>query len=178
MVDLDKLDDDKNRDSDKKSGSTDSGGNSSNSGGGSGGSAVSDDTFSIDKDDMSEPLDSPPDISERWADEHGQVNYDAGSSGNLQQYMKKQKNETQELHDNMKEMLPQHFGNIDEFSIYFHAFFINFGVNRAGIMDILQGRFGKSEAEAVKLTDKICKSAGEDEMINHLLREFSKAGVE
>jgi len=178
MVDLDELENSKSgsssSDENKQSGPTKSESTSNSSSGAS----VDADTFNIGEENLSEPGDEVPGLSKEWADEHGELDYDKGADKDLKTYMKLQKQEVQELHESIEEILPEHLENIDEFTLFFHSLFINFGVNRAGIMDILQNRYGKSEREAVKLTNKICKSAGEDELINHLLNELAKAGVE
>lgn len=114
------------------------------------------------------------DTSKRWADEHGNLAYDEGSGGGIKSYMKKQISECEELYDNIEEMASDHTEGVEEFTLYFHTLMLNLSRNRIGIMKTIKDEFGKSEDEALKLTDKICEQAGEQEMVTNVLNTMVK----
>ena len=185
MVDIDDLRDSKgSSSSSSKSGS--SGSSESGNSGGSSQSSSSEDgigeasgTFSVDEDDMVDPSDKVvSDTSKNWADDKGDMNYDAQASENFQQYANRQVKEVEELHENIHEMATNHMENFDEFTLYFHALFLNFAQNRVGIAETIQNQFGKSEAEAMKLTKKICDRAGEKEFMVEMLDEITENMVD
>lgn len=180
MVDIDELD--KAKGGGGKSGSSGSSGSSSG-GGSSGGSGSgsskssggSSGTFSMDEGEMVDPSDKTvSDISKQWASDKGELNFDVNAGENLQQYMKRQAREVQELHENINEMAMNNKENFDEFTLFMHALFLNFGRNRVGIMDAIQDNFGKSKKEAFKLTNKICQQAGEPEFMEQMVQDITK----
>ncbi len=152
MVDLD---DSYTSDDDSSSSSNDTS-TSNSSGGSSGGSSES---------GSAEPVKSEVDIDDRvrksdlsqtskeWADEYGDRSYKEGASGGLQTYIQRQKDEMEEFYQNMAEMGKDIASDgAQKFTLAHHAMILNMAHNRAGIKEILEEEFGKSEDEAINLT--------------------------
>jgi hypothetical protein len=126
-------------------------------------------------DEVSEPGSMEmSDTSKRWADEHGSLAYDDGTGSGIKRYMKKQIEECEELHENIEEMAGEHTEGVEEFTLYFHTLMLNLSRNRIGIMKTIKDEFGKSDDEALKLTNKICEKAGEQEMVENVLNLMVK----
>jgi len=121
----------------------------------------------LDKDEM-----ELSDASRNLA-EGGELNYDKGKGSTLEGYVKKQINECDEFYDDIEEHIKD-VDNYEEFAVFAHALFMNLGINRVGIMKVIQDDFGKSEKKALKLTDKICDKAGEKDMVVNVLRYMTK----
>ena len=180
MVDIDELD--KQKDSSESSSSSrgsssksSSGGSSSTKSTSSTSSGSSSGTFSMDEDEMmSADGKSVSDISKEWASDEGEMNYDAHNGEGLKAYMNRQVKEVEELHENVHTMAMNNKENFDEFTLFMHALFMNFGRNRVGIMDTIQEQFGKSRQEAFQLTNKICERAGEKEFMEKMVRDITK----
>ena len=184
MVDLDKLKDQKDSSSSKSEGSSSSGSSSSgssnngssNSSSSSGGDfGDSQGTFSLDKDDQVDPSGKTVSkTSKQWANDGADFNFDAEAGEDINAYANRQVKEVEELHENMREMANKHMDNFDEFTLYFHALYLNFAQNRVGIAETIQNQFGKSKAESVKMANKICQRAGEKEMMNEMVNDMTK----
>lgn len=180
MVDIDELDKQKDSSS-SSSGNSSSSSKSQSSGGtstqssGSTSSGSSSGTFSMDQDEMMDPDGKKvSDISKSWAGDKGEMNHDAHNGEGLKAYMNRQVKEVEELHDNIHEMAMNNKENFDEFTLFMHALFLNFGRNRVGIMETIQDNFGKSQKEAFELTNKICARAGEQEFMEELVRDMTR----
>lgn len=184
MVDLDDLRDQKDSSSDSSSGSSSSGstssgsssgGSSGSSSGSSGGVGADSGTYSLDEDDMVDPSGKTVSkTSKQWANDGAEFNFDAEAGEKLQDYANRQVKEVEELHENMRDMAGKHMENFDEFTLYFHALFLNFAQNRVGIAETIENQFGKSKHEAVKMADKICQRAGEKEFMNEMVNDMTE----
>lgn len=180
MVDIDDLDKEKS----KSKGSSSSGSSGGGSGGGgsstskSGGTTTSTgptEPFSVDEEEMMDAEGkSVSHVSKEWASDKGEMNYDAHNGESLKDYMKRQVKEVEELHDNIHDMAMDNKENFDEFTLFMHALFMNFGRNRVGIMETIQENFGKTEQEAYELTNKICDKAGEQEFMEQMVRDMTR----
>lgn len=180
MVDLDELDNAKSGGGSstggkKQSSSSPGGGGGSGQSSSSSSSGGSGETFSMDKDEMVDPSDkNVSDISKQWASDKGELNTDVNSGEGLKAYMNRQVKEVEELHENINEMAMNNKDNFDEFTLFMHALFLNFGRNRVGIMDTIQDDFGKSKRESFELTNKICQRAGEPEFMEQMVQDITE----
>lgn len=180
MVDIDDLDKQKNKKeggSSSSSSSKSSGGGSSKSSGGSGSTSAgsSSGTFSMDDDEVVDTEGkSVSDVSKEWASGKSEMNYGSHEGEGINDYIKRQVKEVEELHENIHEMAMNNKENFDEFTLFMHALFLNFGRNRVGIMDTIQNNFGKSREEAFQLTNKICERADEKEFMSRMVRDMTK----
>lgn len=180
MVDLGELD--KMRDKGSSKGKKKDKGESKNSNSqqtqstsGSGGSGGSGGVHSLDDGDMVSPDGKHVSgVSKEWASDKGELNTDAHSGEGLKSYMNRQVKEVEELHGNIEEMARNNNENFDEFTLYMHAMFLNFGQNRVGIMEEIQSQFGKSKSEAYELTNRICQQAGEKEFMEQIVRDITE----
>lgn len=180
MVDIDDLE--KQKKGGSSSGSSSSGSSSggsstsrSSSSSSTSSSSGSTDTFSTDEEELVDPDDKEvSDISKQWASDKGEMNFDANSGEGLKDYMNRQVKEVEELHDNIHEMAMNNKDNFDEFTLFMHALFLNFGRNRVGIMETIEDNFGKSRQEAFELTNKICQQAGEQEFMENLVQDITR----
>lgn len=181
MVDIDKLKEKKdgsgggNKKSSKSSNSDSSPStvNTADSKGG-GSTSGSGEPYSMDTDEMVDASDKEVGkVAKEWANEGGDLNYDSGTGGGFSQYASKQTQEIQELHENVYEMSSNNMENFDEFTLYFHALFLNLSRNRVKVAETIQNEFGMSKRESIEKTNKICNKAGEKEMIEKLLREMT-----
>lgn len=171
MVDVDKLNNEKSKSSgSKKKKKSKSKSSSSKT------QQTSDaDPYSQDPDGMIDPEGKEVGrVAQEWADEGADLNHHAGTSGSLGQYEQKQIKEVKELHDNIYEMSTDNMGDFNEFTLYFHALFINLARNRVGVAEALQEHFGMGKKESVNKAEEISKKAGENEMINKLLNEMTE----
>lgn len=160
--------------SSSKSKSSSSSSNSSQSSSG-GGIGTDQGTFSLDDEDLVDPEGKTVSkTSKQWANDGGELNYDAKTGEGFDAYVNRQVGEVEELHENMREMAGKHMDNFDEFTLYFHALFLNFAQNRVGIAETIQKQFGKSKKESVKLADKICQKAGEKEFMNEMVNDMTE----
>jgi hypothetical protein len=71
-------------------------------------------------------------------------------------------------------MSTDNMGDFNEFTLYFHALFINLARNRVGVAEALQENFNMGKKESVEKAEEISKKAGENEMINKLLNEMTE----
>jgi hypothetical protein len=184
MVDIDDLRNQKDE-SDSGSGSSSesssskssSSSNASSSSSSSSGGGIGEETgtFSLDEDDQVDPSGKTVSkTSKQWANDGAEFNFDAEAGEGLQQYANRQVKEVEELHENMREMAQKHMDNFDEFTLYFHALYLNFAQNRVGIAETIQNQFGKSKKESVKMANKICQRAGEKEMMNEMVNDMTE----
>lgn len=172
MVDIDDLRDDSGSSS-SKSKSSKSGDSSSSSG--SDGIGEESGTYTLDDDDMVDPSDKVVGkTSKKWAEDKGELNDDARPGESFSDYANRQVKEVEELHENIREMANKNMDNFDEFTLYFHALFLNFAQNRVGIMETIENQFGKDREEAKKLTYKICEDAGETEFMKQMLDDITE----
>lgn len=184
MVDIDDLKNQKEKSSgsgsSKDSGSDGSVSDSTNSSGSSSGSSSGDfgnqsGTFSLDEEDQVDPSGKTVSkTSKQWANDGADFNFDAEAGEDIKSYANRQVKEVEELHENMREMANKHMDNFDEFTLYFHALYLNFAQNRVGIAETIENQFGKSSKEAVQMADKICQRAGEKEMMNEMVNDMTK----
>ena len=179
MVDIDELDKQKgssgNSSSSGSSKSKSSSSSSSSSSSGSSSSGSSSGTFSMGEDEMmGADGKEVSDVSKEWASDKSEMNFDAHNGEGLKQYMNRQVREVEELHENIHEMAMNNKDNFDEFTLFMHALFMNFGRNRVGIMDTIESEFGKSRREAFQLTNKICEQAGEQEFMEKMVRDITE----
>jgi len=171
MVDIDELDNQKSKSSGskkkKKSKSKSSSSKSQQSTGG--------DPYSQDPDGMIDPEGKEVGrVAQDWADEGADLNHHSGTSGTLGEYEQRQIKEVKELHNNIYEMSTDNMSDFNEFTIYFHALFINLARNRVGVAEALQDNFNMSKKESVQKAGEISKKAGEDEMISKLINEMTE----
>ena len=185
MVDIYDLRDGKEKSSSKSSSSSSSSGSSgsSSSSSSSGGSSESSSggigsetgTYSLDDEDMVDPSGKTVSkTSKQWAEDGGEFGFEAEAGEGLKQYANRQVKEVEELHNNMEEMAKKHMDNFDEFTLYFHALYLNFAQNRVGIAESIQNQFGKSKAESVQMANKICDRAGEKEFMNRMVSDMTE----
>lgn len=184
MVDIDDLRDQKEGSDKSKSSSSSSSSQSSSSSSNASQSSSSSSggdfgaesgTFSLDEEDQVDPSDKVVSkTSKQWADDGGELNFDAKAGEGFKDYADRQVKEVEELHENMRNMAKKHMDNFDEFTLYFHALFLNFAQNRVGIAETIENQFGKDREEAVQLADKICQRAGEKEFMNEMVNDITK----
>ncbi len=184
MVDLDKLKDEKNSSSSSSSSSSKSSSKSKSSSSNGQSKSSSDSeasfgeeqgTFSLDEDDQVDPSGKTVSkTSKQWANDGADFNYDAEAGEGFDAYAERQVKEVEELHENMREMANKHMDNFDEFTLYFHALFLNFAQNRVGIAETIENQFGVDRKKAVKMADEICQKAGEKEMMNGLVNDMTE----
>lgn len=111
--------------------------------------------------------------SKRWSQEGAELNYDAGSGGSEQEYIKRQIKECKEFYDDYTETALDNITDINQFTLYHHALLLSMAKNRAGICDIFMKRFGYSEDEALAKARQVCKKAGEPEAFVKLTDEVT-----
>lgn len=176
MVDLDKT-----YTSDESSGSSqsddlDSG--SSRSGGGSSGGSADPIRSEVDIDDRVKKA-NLSETSKEWADKYGELNFDKGSSKGLKNYIKAQEKEAKEFYKNMAEMGVEIASDgAQKFTLAHHAMILNMAHNRAGMKEILEDEFGKSEKEAMKIVNEICRNAGEYRAFREVMNKIATDGLE
>jgi len=184
MVDIEELRGSKKK-KDSSSSSSSSGSSSKSKSSGSDTSSSSEDsgdgigaetgTYSLDEEDMVDPSGKTVSkTSKQWANDGAEFGFDADASESLKQYANRQVQEVEELHENMEEMAQKHMDNFDEFTLYFHALYLNFAQNRVGIAETIQNQFGKSKKESVQMADKICERAGEKEFMNTMVSDMTE----
>jgi len=134
---------------------------SSSSSGGGGGNASTEPFEMTDEKTANAEGASVASTSKRWSQEGAELNYDAGSGGSEQEYIKRQIQECQEFYNDYAETAKENITDINQFTLYHHALLLSMAKNRAGICDIFMDRFGYSEKEALAKAREICKKAGE-----------------
>lgn len=139
-------------------------------------SGGSPDAFEMEEDMVSTPSGGDvADTAKDWSSDHGELNYDTGSSGSLKNYKKKQIAECQEFYENFYEMVEDNLVDINQFTLYYQALTMNMARNRVGIQSILEQEFNMSKEEALKHTQDICQKAGEAECMTKVLNDVSLA---
>lgn len=176
MVDIDDLKDAKKSGGKKKKKKKKSSSSSSSSKSGDDPDVGSKDgTFELGDDEILDPSDtSMSQQSKDWAEEHGELNYDRQGSESLQQFMKRQKAEVEELHENIRKRAKQNNESFEQFTLIMHTLLLNFAQNRVGIAKTIENQFGKSESEALRLTNKICQKAGEEKFMENMVQDITK----
>lgn len=174
MVDIDDLREESGN-SGSKSGSSSSSGSGKAKDSGSGDVGSEGGTYSLDDEDILEPGDKTMSrTSKEWADEHGNLNYDSRGGEDIKDYMKRQVKEVEELHENIREMANKNNENFEQFTLYMHTMLLNFAQNRVGIMETIKEQYGKTDREAIELTNKICEKAGEGEFVENMVRDITE----
>lgn len=117
--------------------------------------------------------------SKEWADKYGDLSHTKGASGSLKSYIQKQEKETRDFYKNMAEMGKEIADEgAQKFTLAHHAMILNMAHNRAGIKEILEDEFGKSQKEAIQITNRICKNAGEYKAFVEIMNKVAKDGLE
>lgn len=164
------------------SGGDDSGSTSTEQSGSSGSSSssgtqsgeVSTEPYELTEDEKSDRRDEIEDQAEALADQ-GEPDYDAGASGSLEEYRRRQVKECGEMYDDFVSTMS---GNMDEMTksiLTFEAYMLNLAQNRLGIYGILTDRFNMNEQKAWKVTRDICNEAGDKEAFEKVLTKWTKA---
>lgn len=104
-----------------------------------------------------------------------ELNYGKGTSS-LSGYKKRQISEVKELHEDMFRTAKQHGDAVDTFILVLQAMIMSYAQNRVGIAMTIMSEFGKSKKEALKITNQICRKAGEpqtfEKIVSMLTEEF------
>ena len=175
MVDINKKKDkskDKSNSNKDKSKDKPSKPTKSSGGGSSGGESTEPYTMTEEKTANAEGA-SVATTSERWSQEGAELNFDAGSGGTEDEYIKRQIQECKEFYDDYTDTAVDNITDINQFTLYHHALLLSMAKNRAGICDIFMKRFGYSEDEALAKARQICKKAGEPEAFVKLTDEVT-----
>lgn len=168
MVDLDKV-------KDKFTGGDedDSGSSSSASSSGSSSSSGGAEAFELKEEAQADPSGGQiSEVSEEWASDHSELNFDNGDGGSLEHYMSVQIEECEELFDNMIEISTDHMDSVEEFTLYFHAMTLNMSQNRLGVFNTIKDNFDKSDRQAAQITEEIMNRAGEPEALQEIFEEL------
>lgn len=176
MVDIDDLKNAKDGGSKKKNKSSGSSSSSSSSSSGDDPDVgAKEGTFTLGDDEVLDPSDTTmSQQSKDWAEEHGDLNYEKQGSESLQQFMKRQKEEVEELHANIRKRARQNDESFEQFTLIMHTLLLNFAQNRVGIAKTIENQFGKSEDEALRLTNKICQKAGEEQFVENMIQDVTE----
>lgn len=169
VVDSAKDDDSSSSSSTSTSGSS----SSSDSFDGSSGSDGSGGTFSLDEDSKVRPDESEVADKSKEIRKGAELNYGKHTES-LTTYKRKQADEVKELHDDMLRLAREYGDNLPEFTLIFHAMFMNFAQNRVGITQTVIDEFGKSRSEALDITNEICAKAGEKKMMEKMTRHITR----
>lgn len=122
------------------------------------------DPFTLDEDAMMDPgdVDMVGHAEEMAGD--AELNFDKGT-GSINQYRQRQVKETRELHEDMKGLMKEYDETLPGFTIMLQTCIYTLAQNRVGIAGTIRDNFNKSTDESLKLTNQICKKAGEDKLI-------------
>lgn len=96
--------------------------------------------------------------------------YDVKGGEGFKEYVRRQKKECKELHQDMKGKAEEYSESTQKFTLIFHAMVWNFAQNRVGIYGVLKGEFGLSHSEALDTTNKIVREAGEVDMLEEIVK--------